>query len=642
MDVALVAVVAPNIENHSIAALRGALDDAGHSSSVIPFEGFAGIDAMVDAVTRTQPRVCGVSLQTTESLLAALAFTRVLRERGYAGTIAVGGHVATLAADEILAARAGVDVVVELAGEQALVGLARGHDPLTLPGTRTRDGRGLPAIPVAPRAIRRERLGDHLGFGAADLVMSRGCAASCGYCCVAAVSSAAEAAGGKRHVTAEIAWIADEIADLASRGARAFHFMDDNLLPLDPAEALAWLGQLRTALEQRRVPRIAFSLQLRADVVTPPLADALAELGLVRAYIGIDGYTQGQLRAIGRSAPAAAGNTAIELLSARGILCIANALIVGPTLRYETIVAEIEGLAAVERAPVHLLPIEARPGTTYHRRAAARGLIEGGPLWPVYRFEDERSFLISEVLTSLPSRLAERSVPIALYDLAWALGVARRLAPSTDTTAAADTYAAVTRAWNADQVRMLRAAVAAAARGPAAVDELIESEQAVVRAHDDALLRRCDDALAEVERAMSAIHRRPVKAHARGRLLGNVALAMSLAAACSPTPRAQPDAPVMACPDAADVRPRACLDPAQISQEHVDNYETCVCDDSYIDVDVTATFDAHGVITALTGDQGAALNPKLERCILDLLAKYCYPSLAGTSQTFMTCHRWIA
>jgi hypothetical protein len=62
MDVALVAVVAPNIENHSIAALRAALDEAGRTSCVIPFEGFLGLDAMIEAVLRVRPRVCGVSL----------------------------------------------------------------------------------------------------------------------------------------------------------------------------------------------------------------------------------------------------------------------------------------------------------------------------------------------------------------------------------------------------------------------------------------------------------------------------------------------------------------------------------------------------------------------------------------------------
>ena len=640
MDVALIGVVAPNIENHSLAALRNALSDAGHTSCVVPFGGFAAMDTMLESVMQIAPRVCGVSLQTTESMLAALTFTRMLRARGYEGTIVVGGHVATLAADEILAAPACVDVVVELAGEQALVGLARGADPSTLPGARTRKGNGPTAVPVQPRAVRRERLSEHLGFGAADLVLSRGCAASCGYCCVAAVSDAAEASGGSRHVVGEVAWIADEIADLAARGARAFHFMDDNLLPLDPEQAIGWARALRSALASRRVPPIAFSLQLRADVVTPTLAAELAALGLVRAYVGIDGYTTGQLRAIGRSAPARAGTTALEALSREGVFCIANALIVGPTLRFETIVAEIEGLAAVRHAPVHLLPIEARPGTVYHRRAMARGLIEGGPLWPVYRFEDERSFLISEVLTALPSRLAERSVPIALYDLAWALGVARALARSANVAAAVETYAEVTTAWNADQIRLLRAAVDAAALGRSAIDALLAVEGPRVRAHDDALLARCDAALVDVERAVSSYQRRDVRAHARGRVLGGVAVAMSLAAACTSHGQVATDAAVIQVDADVDARPAACADPARTSQWALQQQQqqTCDCGDTY----VKATFDANGVITGIVGDAGATLTPEMEQCLLDLVAAYCYPSLAGMTQSFMTCHSWIA
>src|SRR5947207_861333 len=125
MDVVLVGVVAPGIENHSLGALGGALADAGLDHVVVAFTGFAGMTEMIEDVLRAAPRVCGVSLQTTEALLATMTFTRLLRERGFAGQIVVGGHVATLAADAILGAATGVDVVVQLAGEQAIVGLAR-------------------------------------------------------------------------------------------------------------------------------------------------------------------------------------------------------------------------------------------------------------------------------------------------------------------------------------------------------------------------------------------------------------------------------------------------------------------------------------------------------------------------------------
>src|SRR6185295_12551185 len=214
-----------------------------------------------------------------------------------------------------------------------------------------------------------------------------------------------------------------------------------------------------------RVGRIAFSLQLRADVCTPDVVAALADLGLVRGYVGIDGYSARQLVALGRDAPAAAGPVALDRLHAAGVFSVCNALIIGPTFSYQSITREIEALAAVRHAPVHLLPIDVRAGSAYFERVRSKGLLEGGLLWRRYRFADARTALLAEAVTSFPTRLDEYSVPIALYDLGYNLGIARRLCPGADTAAAAATYARVAAAWNADQVRVLRAAADAAAAG---------------------------------------------------------------------------------------------------------------------------------------------------------------------------------
>ena len=644
LDVALFGVVLPGVENHSLHVLALALEDAGFTHRTFPFQGFAGMRDMVADVIRVNPRICGLSLQTTEAALATLTFARMLRAKGYSGSIVIGGHLASLAPEDILASDA-VDVVVQLAGEQALVGIARGEDPHTLPGTVTARGRGVAPVPVGIRAIQRTRLGEHLGFGAADIIVSRGCPAHCSYCCVASVSTVSENVGAARHIVRDVEAIADELAELAARGGRAFHFMDDNILPLVPNAALEWTRALSAALSARRVPPIAFSMQLRADVMTTELANELAAAGLVRAYVGIDGYTSGQLRALGRHAQASAGVAAVDLLSARGIFCVANSLLIGPTLRFETIVREIEGIAAVRHAPVHLLPIEARPGTVYHQRAAARGLIEGGPLWPSYRFEDPRAFLVGEVITGLPTRLVERSVPIALYDLAWALGVARRLAPAVDISAGIETYARVTETWNADQIRMLRAAVAAAQNGREAVAALLANEQAFVRAHDEALLRACDDALTTVENALSVNARRPVRAHARGRLLGGLAIAMGLAA-CPPSARVAMDAPADSaidggpCDDGlADALP-ACTDPMRQRECYVPFGNNCDCTQQ--NVAIQATFNERGEIVDVQGLGGNTLPADVVQCLLALVGDYCYPTHAGKTETINTCHSWIA
>src|SRR5262245_24036629 len=170
MDVVLLGVVVPGVENPALATLGAALERAGLAYDVVPFGGVDEIDRMLAAVARAQPRVCALSLQTAATTPAALAFTRALRAAGFTGQIVAGGHAATLAAEDLLAADTGIDVVIELAGEDALIGLARGEPALELPGTRTRTGPGKRALPIAPRAFPHPRLGEHLGFATADPV----------------------------------------------------------------------------------------------------------------------------------------------------------------------------------------------------------------------------------------------------------------------------------------------------------------------------------------------------------------------------------------------------------------------------------------------------------------------------------------
>jgi hypothetical protein len=647
MDAVLVGLALPTVENHSLAVLRRAVADAGFHAATLPFSGWRDLDETTRAILDARPRVVGISLQNTEAALASLSLTRILRLRGFRGRIVCGGHFSTLNAEDILRSPAGVDVVVRFAGEAALVGLLRGDDPSTLPGVVFRDGDALrfgapPQLSDGiPRWARPSRLPQHLGFAAADLVVSRGCAARCAYCCVAGASDLARRQTGDdgyarpsvEHIAEEIAWLWHE------RSARVFNFMDDNLLPIDPDEAARFVDELGDALARRRVGRRAFSLQLRADVVSDAVADALAALGLVRAYVGIDGYSPSQLRQLGRRAPVDAGPLALDRLADRGVFCLANALLFGPTIRFESIVAELAALDGIRRAPVHLLPIDARAGTRYFDRAQQRGLMEGGFLWRHYRFEDERTARVADVVISMPTRLVERSVPIALYDLGYNLGIARRLQPDADLAWAQSAYTRIADAWNRDQLRLLRAAVAAAPLGAAPVEELKREEAPRVRAHDEALVAECDGLLAAVERAVSTAQRRAVRAHARGQILSSVALAMGLASCRTPPwPGTAPDAAasvpgpdLAAGPDLSSPCPEGRMPEPDIPM--------CLCPHG---APVRITFDDHGVVASVTAADGSPLPPDVKMCLDDFFKSYCFPSLAGMTKDVLSSHCWVA
>jgi len=420
------------------------------------------------------------------------------------------------------------------------------------------------------------------------------------------------------------------------------------------------------------VGRIAFSLQLRADVVTAPVADALCTLGLVRAYVGIDATSPGQLKALGRRGPASAGAEALALLSARGVFAVCNALLVGPTFGFARVRAEIEGLAGLVGAPLHLLPLDVRAGTVLYERARDRGLLEGNFLYRRYRFEDRRTELFGRAVLAFPTRLEERSVPIGLYDLGYNLGIARRLVPGLGATVAglATEYAAVAEAWNADQLRVLRLAAEAAASGdPGSVERLIAAEAPRVRAHDEALLERCDQALRALEGAAARALAGPVAAHARGKLI-SLALSLGLAAchhqALVTGVDAAADGPIFALPDVAvrdvaageppapDATVAAVASDAGCATYRVDRLSPqggqtlAVCTPGMPAAaeifrcvigcwpQATLVFDAGGFLQAVE-----APNPHVAECLTALLGKACYPSLACT-RTELSGHCWVA
>jgi hypothetical protein len=180
------------------------------------------------------------------------------------------------------------------------------------------------AFAVTRQGLPAKPLGRHR----ADLISSCGCQHHCTDRYVAGASALASEeahrAGASRPsaraVERSLEDIADEIAGLFHvHGAHVYNFMDDNLLLSMPpqVEAWAWARALARALRARSVPEVALTMQFRADAVDSASARALAELGLVRAYVGIDGYSPSQLAQLGLRA--GSGQRAVTELSACGI-----------------------------------------------------------------------------------------------------------------------------------------------------------------------------------------------------------------------------------------------------------------------------------------------------------------------------------
>ena len=256
----------------------------------------------------------------------------------------------------------------------------------------------------------------------------------------------------------------------------------------------------------------------------------------------------------------------------------------------------------------------------------------------------------------LPTRLEEYSVPVALYDLGYNLGIAQRLMPEARVEDARAIYASVTARWNADQIRVLRAAAAVAAVGDrAAIRRFIDGEQPRVRALDDELRALCAAALRAVESAASRAHGVPVRAHARGRLISAFAFSAALAACQRPLLDGR-DAGSRGGPDAVaiDVGADGTITPLDVS---VSTDGTMTYPDGRMadyqdggldwpigcgEVQAEVTFDANGMATTVTLVDAGTMSDQALACVTARLSQYCYPSYAGTTQTLISHHFWIA
>ena len=221
MGVVLAGLVLPNVQNHSLASLGGALRRAGIAHDVVPFRGWRDIEpavARARAAETSGDTVFGVSVQNTEAALASITLARVLRRRGLPRAHRLrrpfreperGRHPERGFRDRRRrpprrrGGAGGAGAAARARRSSSRRCRERSFAATTAPfGSARPPGRS--ARFRAP--LHGDELPLHLGFRAADLVGSSGCEAHCSYCCVAATTRLAatearrgrDAIGGRR------------------------------------------------------------------------------------------------------------------------------------------------------------------------------------------------------------------------------------------------------------------------------------------------------------------------------------------------------------------------------------------------------------------------------------------------------------
>jgi radical SAM superfamily enzyme YgiQ (UPF0313 family) len=147
---------------------------------------------------------------------------------------------------------------------------------------------------------------EHHGYSSVSLVTSRGCPYTCRWC--------SHDVYGRSHRRRSVEDVADEVAWIVDRYHPDQLWFTDDVFTLNRP----WVAALAAELERRDL-RVPFECISRADRIDEPVADALAEMGCRRLWIGAESGSQRILDRMGRLTRVEDVRSKTAMLRARGI-----------------------------------------------------------------------------------------------------------------------------------------------------------------------------------------------------------------------------------------------------------------------------------------------------------------------------------
>jgi anaerobic magnesium-protoporphyrin IX monomethyl ester cyclase len=374
-------------ENLSLRYLAATVERAGFRAEIVPFNDDARRPEVAARVLALEPLVVGLSVPFQVRARQLLAVAQDLRAGGYAGHVCIGGHFATFEYANLLRDYPAIDSVVRHEGEDVFRELCEslrdGRPPGPLAGLALRGPSGpvlgpdrlLPPLDQLAHPDRRGLPHDVLGVPTAPIVGSRGCYADCSFCCIFAY---AENAKGPRYRRRSVADVVSEMkAERERRGIRLFVFHDDNFfLPHLPAN-LKRYREMRDLLRAEGLDDVALVVKCRPNDVDRELFALLKEIGVIRAYVGIETNSDEGIVSLNRRITSADNRRALRLLDELDVYCSFNVLIFDPEATLDGVAANLDFMEEMADRPFNFCRAEVYAGTPLRHHLEAQGRLHG-------------------------------------------------------------------------------------------------------------------------------------------------------------------------------------------------------------------------------------------------------------------------
>jgi len=408
IDVLLVG--AEELENLGTRYLAAVLRQHGFTVELAPFSIADEMDAVVQHAQKSHPRIIGLSIifqyRAPEFLELAEKLKQVLPDTH----ITTGGHFATFTASELLRDYPALDSVVRGEGEMTLLELTQRLDaPKTWESIlglsfrsngRIVNNAARPLIAdldMLPFPSRDTPPQHHLGIGVSPIVGSRGCYRACAFCSIHAFYGSSHGALQRfrrvPNLVAEMEMLYDKF------GVRFFIFNDDEWFP--PGKA-RWkrLDEFEHELARHHLDAI-MSIKCRADDADEELFRRLIDLGIVRAYVGVESGSDHSLQTLNKKTTVAQNRNALDVLNKVGMLADFGLIFFDPESTVEDVRANLtffHEMAGAGQAPLSFGRMEVYAGTPILEKLQRANRLTGNYLAWNYTIADSRVELLFRMM----------------------------------------------------------------------------------------------------------------------------------------------------------------------------------------------------------------------------------------------------
>jgi hypothetical protein len=185
-----------------------------------------------------------------------------------------------------------------------------------------------------------------------------------------------------------------------ARKIRLFVFHDDNFFVPDARRNIKRYRRLAELLDGYGMNDIALVIKCRPNDVDAELFALLQEMGMIRAYVGIESNSEEGVVSLNRRITAADNRRALLLLREMGVYCSFNILLFDPEATLSGIEQNLDFMAEFAEVPWNFCRAEVYAGTPLKAKLESEGRLSGDYLAWDYRMRADRVELLFRIATT--------------------------------------------------------------------------------------------------------------------------------------------------------------------------------------------------------------------------------------------------